>query len=125
MQRLVGFNVMRREVGHRQRVKINPVWIPAVGDISPTPFYQYLDAGADPSRAYEYTIEGVTEDGLSSLSDSAPLPARTRWLSATLNVIGLRLCVRETDFVDGGEIVPVKAQVTTRPVADCRVEIVC
>ena len=44
---------------------------------------------------------------------------------AALNVVGLRLCVRETDFLeDGTEFVPVKASVA-EPVPDERYKIVC
>ncbi len=77
-QQLLGFNVMRRADGQDRAMKLNPVWIPALGDPSVPMSYQFLDTGADPERSYTYTIEAVTEDGLSSLSSPAPLSSPSR-----------------------------------------------
>lgn len=67
-QGLLGFNVLRVDLESGDATKINPVWIPAVGGPTQATSYQFLDRGADPRRAYVYRVEGVTVDGLSSLS---------------------------------------------------------
>ncbi len=66
---LVGFNVLRYPDGGGSPVRVNPVWIPAVGGESELTSYQFLDTGADPGRTHVYRIQGITLEGLPSLSD--------------------------------------------------------
>jgi hypothetical protein len=71
-QGLLGFNLLRmREEGGRT-VRVNPVWIPAVGDATHAVTYHFLDATAEPGVTYVYRLEGVTTSGLTSLSDPVP-----------------------------------------------------
>ncbi len=66
---LLGFNIVRyRDEGGGMPVRVNPVWIPAVGDESPMA-YTYLDADAEPGVRYTYRLEGITQRGLTSSSD--------------------------------------------------------
>lgn len=74
---VLGFNVYRYREGSAERQRVNPVWVPAVGDRSAPASYRFVDAEADLSAAYVYRIEAVTPEGLTTLSDpSAPLPSR-------------------------------------------------
>jgi hypothetical protein len=65
---LIGFNVLRARVDGGSRVQVNPVWIPALGANDRGVGYRFLDAQADPSARYEYTIQAITEQGLTSHS---------------------------------------------------------
>jgi hypothetical protein len=76
-QQLLGFNVLRADESGNGAVKINPVWIPALGGESEPASYQFLDLGAEPDRGYVYRVEAVTRDGLSSLSAPANAPRPT------------------------------------------------
>ena len=67
---LLGFNVLRSEDGGSSPVRVNPVWIPALGDEQSAASYQFLDATALPGVSYSYRIEGITETGLVSASES-------------------------------------------------------
>jgi hypothetical protein len=70
-QDLIGFNVLRaREDGGRV-VRINPVWIPALGDASNATSYRYLDRTAERGVRYVYRVEGITRDGLTSIPDAS------------------------------------------------------
>jgi hypothetical protein len=67
---LVGFNVLRTEPDGGATSRVNPVWVPSLGDLSTGAVYQFLDSSAVPGVVYVYRIEGITKDGLSSLSDA-------------------------------------------------------
>ena len=69
---VLGFNVLRAAADGLNGARINPVWIPAVGDASGLAAYQFLDASAQPGSTYTYRVEAVTPEGLSSRSDSVP-----------------------------------------------------
>jgi hypothetical protein len=69
-QRLVGFNVIRRRLDDSTPVVVNPVWVPALGDESNSTSYHYLDRSVEPGVEYEYQVQGITRDGLTSSSDS-------------------------------------------------------
>lgn len=76
-QRLIGFNVLRFREGRVRPRAINPVWIPALGDSSRVTSYHFTDPSANPEVAYTYRIQGITADGLTSLSGpSATLAPR-------------------------------------------------
>ncbi len=47
---------------------MNPIWIPALGAADRGVGYRFLDADADPAVRYEYTIQAITELGLTSHS---------------------------------------------------------
>ncbi len=66
--RLIGFNVLRTRVDGGPRVQVNPVWIPALGAADRGVGYRFLDAEAAPGVRYEYTIQAITEVGLTSHS---------------------------------------------------------
>lgn len=70
-RQLVGFNVVREreESESGQPIAINPVWIPAVGDAGNSTWYHFLDPTPEPGASYLYRIEGITTEGLTSLSD--------------------------------------------------------
>jgi len=70
---LLGFNVLRSRVGKMGAVKVNPVWIPSVGESTGPAAYSFFDAGAEPGVAYRYEIEAVTLEGLASRSEAIPL----------------------------------------------------
>jgi hypothetical protein len=72
-QELIGFNILRiREAGGSE-VVVNPVWIPALGDLDNATSYRYLDLSAEPGTAYLYRVQGITKDGLTSLSRAVPV----------------------------------------------------
>jgi hypothetical protein len=73
---VLGFNVVRSRPGDPSEVKVNPVWIPAIGDPAGTAAYSFLDTGARRGVAYEYRIEAVTPEGLVSRSDVVAVPSR-------------------------------------------------
>ena len=68
---LAGFNLLRRREGTGSEVRINPIWVPALGDSATPAAYQFLDATAEPDVRYLYRIEAVTPEGLSAFSDVA------------------------------------------------------
>jgi hypothetical protein len=72
--RLMGFNVVRTDEATGENVRINPVWVPAVGDGTGAMSYQFLDATARADGSYLYRVEGITLEGLTSLS--APVAPR-------------------------------------------------
>ena len=67
---LVGFDVVRTRLGTRETVRINPVWIPSLGDLEETAGYAFDDPTADPEASYVYRIEGITSTGLVSTSEA-------------------------------------------------------
>jgi hypothetical protein len=67
---LVGFDVVRVRVGTREAVRINPVWIPSLGDLEETAAYAFDDPTADPGASYVYRIEAITAAGLVSASET-------------------------------------------------------
>ena len=66
--RLIGFNGLRARVDGGPQVQVNPVWIPALGAADRGVGYRFLDAEAVPGVRYEYTIQAITELGLTSHS---------------------------------------------------------
>jgi hypothetical protein len=64
---------MRSREDTGEIVRVNPVWVPAVGDASTAITYQFLDATAESGVAYVYWIEGITIEGLPSPSESVPI----------------------------------------------------
>ena len=67
-QRLVGFNIFRTPLSGGPAVRVNPIRVPAVGDLSTASSYQYLDTTAETGVTYVYRLEGVTRDGLTNRS---------------------------------------------------------
>ncbi len=67
-QDLVGFNILRVPESGGAPVRINPIRVPAIGDLSSATSYQYIDGTAEPGRSYVYHLEGITRDGLASRS---------------------------------------------------------
>ena len=67
--RLVGFNLLRTPVDGGLTRRVNPVWIPAIGDPADGAAYRFLDATAEPGRPYVYRLEGLTLDGLRTVAD--------------------------------------------------------
>jgi hypothetical protein len=67
---LAGFNVLRRREGARGEIRINPIWVPSLGDSTTPAAYQFLDTTAAPGVRYLYRIEAVTPEGLSGFSES-------------------------------------------------------
>jgi hypothetical protein len=72
-QQLVGFNVLRFRENGGSPLAITPVWIPALGDLTNSTSYRFLDRTAESGVPYLYRIQGITRDGLTSLSDPFPL----------------------------------------------------
>jgi len=66
---LAGFNVLRRREGASDELRINPIWVPPLGDAVTAATYRFLDTTAEPGVRYLYRIEAVTPEGLSSFSD--------------------------------------------------------
>ena len=66
---LIGFSVLRRSEPAGRWVRINPLWIPPMGDGSTAVSYVFLDETAPEGASLLYRIEGVTSDGLSGFSD--------------------------------------------------------
>jgi hypothetical protein len=66
---LVGYNVLRVSQEGGSPARLTPVWIPAVGDAVTPASYQFLDPDAPEGSTYLYRIEGITLEGLSSLSE--------------------------------------------------------
>ncbi len=67
---IVGFDVVRVRVGTRERVRINPVWIPSLGDPEATAAYAFDDPTTDADASYVYRIEAITATGLVSTSEA-------------------------------------------------------
>jgi len=65
---VVGFNVLRRRSDGGSRTRVNPVWVPALGAPERGVGYRFLDTTAEVGVRYEYTIQAVTETGLTSHS---------------------------------------------------------
>lgn len=72
-QALVGFNVLRERGDGAEAVRVNPVWIPSLGEASGPASYSFFDAGATSGVAYRYRIEAVTLEGLKSQSETVAL----------------------------------------------------
>lgn len=70
---LLGFNVLRSREENGRPARVNPVWIPAVGDASVPASYSFVDEDAQPGVAYRYRVEAVTTEGLTSRSDAVAL----------------------------------------------------
>ena len=68
-RRLVGFNVVRTRDDSDEVVRVNPVWVPAVGDSATPISYLFIDLSAEAGAPYRYRLEGITSEGLVSLSD--------------------------------------------------------
>lgn len=68
-QSVLGFNVLRLKGEGGRASRVNPVWIPAVGDARAAAAYSFLDVGLEPGVDYRYRVEAVTPEGLSSRSD--------------------------------------------------------
>jgi hypothetical protein len=57
-------------------LRVNPVWIPSLGESSGPASYSFFDAAAASGVAYRYRIEAVTLEGLKSQSEAvAVVPA--------------------------------------------------
>jgi hypothetical protein len=69
-QDLIGFNIVRVPEGGGQPARINPIWVPAIGDLSSATSYQFMDSTVEPGRTYVYHLEGITRDGLASRAGS-------------------------------------------------------
>lgn len=67
-QQLIGFNLLRYRDGRGRPVIVTPVWVPALGDPATATAYHFLDRGAEPGASYVYRVQGITSDGLTSLS---------------------------------------------------------
>jgi len=68
-QGLFAFNVVRTWEGGGQPQVLNPVWIPAVGEEGRVTAYFFLDTTAERGANYRYQVQGITTDGLTSLSE--------------------------------------------------------
>lgn len=67
-RRTLGFDLFRARRDGGVEMRVNPVWIPAIGDAGTAAAYQYHDADVEPGVAYVYRIEAVTEEGLAASS---------------------------------------------------------
>ena len=70
---LLGFNVLRARPDRGDAVRVNPVWIPPLGESSGPASYSFFDATAEPGVAYRYRIQAVTLEGLASRSEVVAL----------------------------------------------------
>ena len=70
---LLGFNVLRARSDRSEATRVNPVWIPSLGETSGRASYSFFDATALPGVAYRYHIEAVTLLGLASRSEAVAL----------------------------------------------------
>lgn len=73
-QDLAGFNVLRGRADGGPEMAVNPVWIPALGDLANPTAYHYLDPTAKPGVDYVFRVQGITTHGLTRSSD--PVVAR-------------------------------------------------
>jgi hypothetical protein len=69
-QDVIGFNVLREPSDGGHRVAVNPVWIPALGNPTSATTYHFLDRSGKVGEAYDYRVEAITRDGLTSVSDA-------------------------------------------------------
>jgi hypothetical protein len=76
-QHLIGFNILRSGIPGAAGEKINPIWMPAIGDRSTAASYQFLDSTARPGMTYHYRIEGITMEGLGSRSEAVSVTLQT------------------------------------------------
>jgi hypothetical protein len=67
---VVGFDVLRTRAGTTESVRINPVWIPSLGDPEATAAYSFDDPSTDADASYVYRIEAITSSGLVSTSEA-------------------------------------------------------
>jgi hypothetical protein len=67
---VIGFNVLREPSDGGRRMAVNPVWIPALGNPSAATTYHYLDRSGTAGETYDYRVEAITRDGLTSVSDA-------------------------------------------------------
>ena len=72
-QGLLGFNVLRERGDGAEALRVNPVWIPSLGETSGPASYSFLDAAAASGVAYRYRVEAVTLEGLKSQSEAVAL----------------------------------------------------
>jgi hypothetical protein len=72
-RRLVGFNVVRTRDDSDEVVRVNPIWVPAVGDATTPISYMFIDLSAEPGVPYRYRVEGITTEGLTSRSEPVPV----------------------------------------------------
>ena len=70
---LLGFNVLRARSDRSEATRVNPVWIPSMGESSGPASYSFFDASAEPGVAYRYHVEAVTLEGLASRSEAVAL----------------------------------------------------
>jgi hypothetical protein len=70
---LLGFNVLRARLDGGEGVRVNPVWIPSLGESGGPASYSFFDAAAEPGIAYRYHVQAVTLEGLASRSDAVAL----------------------------------------------------
>ena len=70
---LLGFNVLRERGDRGEAQRVNPVWIPTLGDANGPASYSFFDASAEPGVGYRYRVEAVTLEGLSSRSEPVTL----------------------------------------------------
>ena len=70
---LLGFNVLRARSDRSEATRVNPVWIPSLGETSGQASYSFFDATALPGVAYRYHVEAVTLLGLASRSEAVAL----------------------------------------------------
>jgi len=72
-QGLLGFNILRERGDRGEAQRVNPVWIPTLGEANGPASYSFFDATATSGVAYRYRVEAVTLEGLKSLSEPAAL----------------------------------------------------
>jgi hypothetical protein len=72
-QGLLGFNVLRERGEGSEALRVNPVWIPSLGESSGPASYSFFDAAAALGVAYRYRVEAVTLLGLKSQSEAVAL----------------------------------------------------
>jgi hypothetical protein len=72
-QGLLGFNVLRERGDSTEAIRVNPVWVPSLGETGGPASYSFFDAAAAPGVTYRYRIEAVTIEGLKSESDTMVL----------------------------------------------------
>jgi hypothetical protein len=70
---LLGFNLLRARSDRSEATRVNPVWIPSLGETSGPASYSFFDASAEPGVAYRYRVEAVTLEGLASRSETVAL----------------------------------------------------
>jgi hypothetical protein len=70
---LLGFNVLRARSDGGEAIRVNPVWIPSLGESNGPASYSFFDATAEPGIAYRYHVQAVTLEGLASRSEAVAL----------------------------------------------------